>query len=50
MEAQVGRMEKEALCLLHGKICAECDGKDVLGYDCKFRGGEKNVGKDNRSA
>lgn len=35
------RFEKQMFCLQHKKRCAECDGKDELGQDCKYyKGGD----------
>lgn len=39
----LGRYEKQMLCIAHGKRCADCDGKDEYGTDCKFY--ERQVGK-----
>lgn len=34
------RYEKQCICIMHGKRCAECDGVDVNGSECRyFEGG-----------
>lgn len=30
------RRQKQELCIMHKKRCAECDGKDEYGDNCKY--------------